>query len=103
MTRSTRVWLSEPFTPLGVVNLQFQAHSYSDSDERGWVLFTNLPLESTQDTQRVVALYASRWAVEEIFVWTKTALEWIKAFPKSSMVESRHTPPRLGESGTVLA
>ena len=41
VTRSTQVWLSQPFAPLGVVNLQFQAHSYSDPNERGWVLLTN--------------------------------------------------------------
>ena len=76
VTRSTQVWLSEPFTPLGVVNLQFQAHSYSDPNERGWVLLTNLPLESDRDAKHIVALYASRWAIEEIFAWTKTALEW---------------------------
>ena len=76
VTRSTQVWLSEPFTPLGVVNLQFQAHSHSDPDKRGWVLLTNLPLESARDAKHIVALYASRWAIEEIFAWTKTALKW---------------------------
>jgi len=75
VTRSTQVWLSEPFTPLGVVNLQFQA-SKLEQDERGWVLLTNLPLESDRDAKHIVALYASRWAIEEIFAWTKTALEW---------------------------
>ena len=76
VTRSTQVWLSEPFTPLGVVNLQFQTSSKTDPDERGWILLTNLPLETAQDAQHIVALYASRWAIEEIFAWTKTALEW---------------------------
>ena len=76
VTRSTQVWLSEPFTPLGVVNLQFQTSAKTDPDERGWVLLTNLPLESAQDAKHIVALYASRWAIEEIFAWTKTALEW---------------------------
>ncbi len=76
VTRSTQVWLSEPFTPLGVVNLQFQAQPNTDPDERGWVLLTNLPLESERDAKHIVALYASRWATLEIFAWTKTALEW---------------------------
>ena len=76
VTRSTQVWLSQPFTPLGVVNLQFQAHSKIDPDERGWILLTNLPLETAEDAKHIVALYASRWAIEEIFAWTKTALEW---------------------------
>jgi len=76
VTRTSGVWLSEPFTPLGVVKLQFQDPSKLEQDERGWVLLTNLPLESAQNAKHIVALYASRWAVEEVFAWTKTALQW---------------------------
>ncbi len=79
VTRSSSVWLIEPELEVNVVNLEFQGVKDKNPDERGWMLLTNLPVGTADEVQRVVALYALRWAIEEVFAWTKTALEWESA------------------------
>lgn len=76
VTRSLQTWLLEPDVTLNAVNLEFKGVKEKHPDERGWVLLTNLPVGTADEAQRVVALYALRWAIEEVFAWTKTALEW---------------------------
>ena len=75
-TRSLKTWLLEPDLMVSAVKLEFQGVRDKNPDERGWVLLTNLPVSTADEAQRVVALYALRWAIEEVFAWTKTALEW---------------------------
>lgn len=76
VTRSASAWLVEPELEVNVVNLEFQGVKNKNPDERGWMLLSNLPVGTAEETQRVVALYVLRWAIEEVFAWTKTALEW---------------------------
>jgi hypothetical protein len=76
VTRSSSVWLIEPELEVNVVNLEFQGVKDKNPDERGWMLLTNLPVSTADEVQRVVALYVMRWAIEEVFAWTKGALEW---------------------------
>jgi Transposase DDE domain len=76
VTRSSSTWLVEPELEINVVNLEFQGVKDKNLDERGWMLLTNLPVDTADEVQRVVGLYALRWAIEEVFAWTKTALEW---------------------------
>lgn len=76
ITRSLQTWLLEPDVTLNAVKLEFKGVKDKNPDERGWVLLTNLPVNTADEAQRVVALYALRWAIEEVFSWTKTALEW---------------------------
>ena len=45
-------------------------------EDQGWVLLTNLPVGNADQAQQVVALYVLRWSIEEVFSWTKTALDW---------------------------
>ena len=75
-TRSLRTWLLEPDLRISAVKLEFKGVQEKNPGERGWVLLTNLPVDTSDEVQRVVALYALRWAIEEVFAWTKTALEW---------------------------
>jgi Transposase DDE domain len=76
VTRSLQTWLLEPDVMVNAVKLEFQGVKDKNLDERGWVLLTNLPVNTAAELQRVVALYALRWAIEEVFAWTKTALDW---------------------------
>lgn len=46
------------------------------TQEPGWVLLTNLPVEGAGEAAWVVKLYLGRWSVEEVFAWTKGALGW---------------------------
>ena len=60
-------WLLEPDLALNAVKLEFKGTRDKNPDERGWVLLTNLPVDTSDEVQRVVALYALRWAIEEVF------------------------------------
>lgn len=59
--------------PIHAVSIEFPR---AKGDEAGWVLLTNLPIEELEQVRQIIALYASRWAIEEVFSWTKTALDW---------------------------
>ena len=59
--------------PIHAVSIEFPRVK---GDEAGWVLLTNLPIEELEQVRQIIALYASRWAIEEVFSWTKTALDW---------------------------
>ena len=48
----------------------------SKSDDDGWVLLTNLPIETPEFLKHIIALYLSRWSIEDVFAWTKQALGW---------------------------
>ena len=46
-----------------------------------WLLLSNLQLEGNQAGQltlatRIVQAYRQRWAIEDLFAWTKDALDW---------------------------
>lgn len=59
--------------PIHAVSIEFPR---AKGDEIGWVLLTNLPINELEQVRQIIALYASRWAIEEVFAWTKTALDW---------------------------
>ena len=79
-TRAGSVWFQNPEVLVNVVNLEFQRVRSkirdTDSEDKGWMLLTNLPVKTALDAQHVVALYIRRWTIEEVFTWTKTALDW---------------------------
>ena len=75
-TRAGSVWFQNPETLVNVVNLEFQRVRSKDGEDKGWVLLTNLPVGNADQAQQVVALYVLRWSIEEVFSWTKTALDW---------------------------
>ena len=71
-TRAVQVFLND-LTPVNVVGLEFLNDK---AGEGGWVLLTNLPVNTASEVQQVIALYALRWAIEEVFAWTKSFLDW---------------------------
>ena len=75
-TRAGSIWLPKPDVLVNVVTLEFQRARAKSSEDQGWVLLTNLPVSNADQAQQVVALYVLRWSIEEVFSWTKTALDW---------------------------
>ncbi len=65
-------------SPLVCTAVRLEAKELKD----GWVLLSNLPL-STEDlaaraglATRLVQAYRQRWAIEDVFAWTKGVLKW---------------------------
>lgn len=73
--RAGTVWLSAPAIQVHAVALEF-VQARGKRDDAGWMLLTNLPVESFEAAQHVIFLYVLRWSIEEVFAWTKTALDW---------------------------
>ncbi|CAA9247016.1 MAG: hypothetical protein AVDCRST_MAG93-1573 [uncultured Chloroflexia bacterium] len=51
----------------------------SPLNERGWLLLSNLRLHPDEEVavlQRLLSVYRQRWAIEDLFAWTKGALGW---------------------------
>jgi hypothetical protein len=48
----------------------------SNNDDDGWVLLTNLPIQTPEFLKHIIALYLGRWSIEDVFAWTKQALGW---------------------------
>jgi Transposase DDE domain len=74
-TRAGTVWLTAPAIRVNAVALEF-VQARGKRDDAGWILLTNLPVESFEAAQHVIFLYVLRWSIEEVFAWTKTALDW---------------------------
>jgi Transposase DDE domain len=75
-TRAGSIWLPKPDVLVNVVALEFKRARAKNAEDQGWVLLTNLPVSNADQAQQVVALYVLRWSIEEVFAWTKTALDW---------------------------
>ena len=75
-TRTGGVWFPKPDVLVNVVTLEFKRVRARNAEDQGWVLLTNLPVGNADQAQQVVALYVLRWSIEEVFAWTKTALDW---------------------------
>jgi Transposase DDE domain len=73
--RTGTVWLSAPAIRVNAVALEF-VQARGNRDDAGWILLTNLPVESFEAAQHVIFLYVLRWSIEEVFAWTKPALDW---------------------------
>lgn len=71
-TRTLTCWVNNQHL-INVVGLEFLGGKQGDL---GWVLLTNLPVESLEQAQHVIALYVLRWSIEEVFAWMKTTLDW---------------------------
>ena len=80
-TRAGGVWLPKPDVLVNVVALEFKRARAKNAEDQGWVLLTNLPVGNADQAQQVVALYVLRWSIEEVFAWTKTALDWERPRP----------------------
>lgn len=77
----TAVHLPGP-SPLVCTAVRLEAKALQD---QGWVLLSNLRLP-TEDVAaraglatRLVQLYRQRWAIEDVFAWTKGVLKWESA------------------------
>ena len=73
--RAGTVWLSAPAIRVNTVALEF-VQARGKRDDAGWILLTNLAVESFEAAQHVIFLYVLCWSIEEVFAWTKTALDW---------------------------
>ena len=78
VTRQREVFVDQGRVRLSIVKLDF-AVPLKALEEQGWVLLTNLPSAIEGGSGRVVRLYLRRWAVEDVFSWTKAALGWEEA------------------------
>lgn len=55
------------------------AHVKSPLSERGWLLLSNLRLHPDEEAavlKRMLSVYRQRWAIEDLFAWSKSALGW---------------------------
>lgn len=55
------------------------AQVISPLNERGWLLLSNLRLHQGGEAavlKRMLSVYRQRWAIEDLFAWTKGALGW---------------------------
>jgi hypothetical protein len=55
------------------------AQVISPFNERGWLLVSNLRLHRDKEAvvlKRMLSVYRQRWAIEDLFAWTKGALGW---------------------------
>jgi len=51
----------------------------SSLNERGWLLVSNLRLRPNDEAvvlKKMLSVYRQRWAIEDLFAWTKGALGW---------------------------
>lgn len=74
VARQCQVFIDAGRLRINVVKLDFAVPV--DVDGQGWTLFTNLPTGQPGAAGAVVRLYLRRWAVEDVFAWTKQALGW---------------------------
>ncbi|WP_291427135.1 transposase [Deinococcus sp.] len=72
--RAGEIWLDHGKLPMNAVRLAFP--SCPRDDREGWLLLTNLPVDTLEAAGAVVRLYLSRWSIEDVFEWTKQALGW---------------------------
>lgn len=72
--RAGEVWLDRGKLPLNGVRLTFPG--CPKEEREGWLLLTNLPVDTLEAAGAAVRLYLSRWSIEDVFEWTKQALGW---------------------------
>jgi Transposase DDE domain len=58
------------------LGLTFKGKDKPSEKDDGWILLTNLKVDDPEFLKQVIALYLSRWSIEDVFAWTKQALGW---------------------------
>jgi hypothetical protein len=70
---------------LNVVHVR-EIETHGDHEPVEWILFTNEPVSTAEQLERVVDFYRARWAIEEYFKALKTGCAYEKR-----QLESKHT------------